>query len=107
MTTAASQLAFDGLTDMVPDLTADERHEQEVTAMFSLLVQSGRTFHAETLRNAVSPDAKAWMERNPPKIGYAFQVASRNGQIRRVSDAVPKRKQRKGNHNGLWKGQPA
>jgi len=102
-----TQLAFDGLNDMQPDLSADARLEQEVAATFSLLVKSGHTFHAETLRKAVSPDAKGWMERNPPKIGSFFKVASRNGQIKRVADAIPQRRQRHGNHNGLWKGQTA
>ncbi|MGM5065699.1 hypothetical protein EU244_012695 [Rhodococcus qingshengii] len=105
MTTAGEQLRLDGLADVCPDLTVDVKCEQEVAATFSLLVQSGHAFHAETLRNAVSPDAKGWMERNPPKIGSFFATASRNGQIKRAEgDAVPKRKQRHGNPNALWKG---
>lgn len=104
MTSAGEQLRLDGLADVCPDLTVDVKCEQEVAATFSLLVKSGHAFHAETLRNAVSPDAKGWMERNPAKIGNLFRIASGNGHIKRVADAIPKRRQRHGNHNGLWKG---
>lgn len=103
--TTGEQLKLEGMTATLAAATVGYHdHPHRIAEALYQLIQSGREFSADHVRDRVPPETRAWMIDHPNVLPAQFGMHRRAGVIRQTGWCSPARKQRHGNPNRIWIG---
>lgn len=106
--TTGEQLRLDGQDATLAAATVGHHnHPEHIEAALTTLIQSGREFSADHVRDLVPPDTRDWMTHNYNVLPALFGGLARRGHITHTGWCTPARPTRHANPNRTWKGTAA